>query len=284
LFSPSPIAFDCELRFQDLLATVASNAESLLLWDGLPGQSFGAMDAASPFQPHQRPYRIRLPQSPQRSRTDSGSQQAAQLEDFKLPIATSRSLRADWWSFSPPAVQSELRQQSGGYLAGTIENPFDADLRDCALLYDRWYYKLGLVEANATIRIDDTMSPTSLKSELIGRVVQKDSHTIAPWQQSSFNVPRIMQMVMFQRAAGGQGYTGLVHRQHGDLDFTEQLAAGRAVLLGRIRSPATLLNTTDFPVETVQNWTYSRLLLPVSPFTSAVSRAVPADTATDLSP
>ena len=282
-YSPNPVAFDCELRFHSPVRNLADNAGTLLAWDGLPGRSFGGMDASSPFQPYSDPYTICLGKARNPvSAPDAVSAAAAlgaseavreplpqsNIRDLNVLVASSRAIRAEWWNVSPPSVQSDLQQQSDSYLAGMIENPFEVELRDCSLLYDRWYYKLGTVEPSSQVRIGRETEPRSLKSHLIGRTVQEDSHTIAPWQQTSFDVPRIMEMMMFQRAAGGRNYTGLLHRHHRSLDFTDQLAGGRAVLVGRIQDPATSLNTTDFPLNGTQNWTYVRVLLPVSAYSS----------------
>ena len=281
-FSPVAKAFDCQIRFDDSLGKLSESAQTLTIWDGLPGQSFGGMDVSSPLQSHNHPYAVRFHDA--LPAEDPGSRLDVQIDGLRLPIASSRAIRADWWTLAAPAVRSELSQQADTYLSGTIANPFDFDLRDCALLYDRWYYKLGLVEANAAITIDSMTTPSSLKSQLIGRVVQEDSHTIVPWQQTSLNVPRIMEMIMFQRAAGGRSYTGLEHRHHRNRDFTEQLAAGRAVLVGRVQRPLTALNTDEFPADGAQNWAYCRLVLPVSPYAVQATADGAADSSVEVTP
>ena len=284
-FSPRPVTFDCRLHHGDVIKKLAGDIDSVIVWDGLPGKSFGGMDASSGLQPQIAPYTIRLGNSADTSldvdaSRDKGTNQVAvadgasritKVEGVSLPIASSRAFRGEWWHTKAPQVASELRAQADTYVLGEIQNPFDADLRDAALLYDRWYYKLGRIPAKSTVTIDESNVASSLKSELIGRIVFDDGHMIAPWQQTNTDIPRIMQMIMFQKAAGGRSYTGLVHRHDGKLDFTRQLGAGRAVLVGRLRGCVTQLNADEFTGEQTQHWTYCRLLLPVIPFQSSMA-------------
>jgi hypothetical protein len=97
------------------------------------------------------------------------------------------------------------------------------------------------------------------------RAIDEETRTMAAWDQRSFDVPRIMEMIMFHDAAGGREYTGLVHRHAAWLDLSRHIAAGRAILIGRVSAGATsLIKSADFPRDAVQDWTFCRLVLPVS--------------------
>lgn len=267
-YSPTSTVFDCQFDFVGPAAEVAQGASSLLIWDGLPGISFGGMDASSPLRPYTSPYRIQVEAGSNKPSTDQAEIAGTRIESIPLPVASSRAIRGTWWNLKAPEVDSDFRAQADTYLQGSFTNPFQFEIRDSAIAYDRWYYKVGRVAANAPVTIERDQTPLGLKSQLIGRVVADDRHSIAPWQQTNFDVSRIMEMIMFQGAAGGENYTRLVHRHHGELDFTPQLAAGKAVFVGQIRTPATQLNDTEFSAENGQNWTYVRLVLPVDAYSS----------------
>lgn len=271
-FTPNTMAFPCQLKYEAPWDRLTRQAGSLLAWDGLSGRGFGGMDATSPIQPNLAPYTVRLNLAGRYETTGQPSPLAAvassSIEGLSIPIGSSRAVRGLWWTLSAPDVASDLRAQADTYLSGSFRNPFDVDVRDAAILFERWYYKLGRVSANATVTIDKSDSASSLKAELTGRTVQGDSHAIATWQPSNMDVARIMQMVLFQRAAGGRDYTGLVHRHDGNLDFSPQLASGRAVFVGRIRDRVLQLNGTDFSDDATQRWTFCRVVLPVARFQS----------------
>ena len=232
-FSPSSIAFDGQLSFTDVFERLPAPDGSLLSWDGLPGQSFGGMDGRSPLSPYSRQYSVSL--------TSDEEGLTSRIRGLSIPVASSRAIRADWWCFDTSKVDVNLQRAAGGYLQGAVSNPFGAELRECVLLYNRWFYRLGRIAADATVTIE-TQSPGALKSLLVRRrAIDEETRTMAAWDQRSFDVPRIMEMIMFHDAAGGREYTGLVHRHAAWLDLSRHIAAGRAILIGRVSAGATSL-------------------------------------------
>ena len=93
-----------------------------------------------------------------------------------------------------------------------------------------------------------------------------------PWDPQSVDVPRIMEMIMFYRAAGGQAYTRLLHRYQGALDMSDQLTMGRAVLVGYSSQQTATLASRGVAITGVghQHGTVYRILYPVD-FASAAS-------------
>jgi hypothetical protein len=107
-----------------------------------------------------------------------------------------------------------------------------------------------------------------------------------PWEQDSVDVPRIMQMLMFHEAARGSTYTGLTHRYQPQVDLSELIRLGEAVLVGRSERPVSdlsdispltqlklpkdfhgVLNVQSGPIALDETtcWTYFRIILPVNP-------------------
>jgi hypothetical protein len=86
-----------------------------------------------------------------------------------------------------------------------------------------------------------------------------------PWDQGSSDVPRILEMMMFYRAAGGAAYTGLTHRYQPGLDLSEHLRTGRAILVGRSATAGSRLapeRATGEPSR-VRQWAFYRVVFPV---------------------
>ncbi len=46
-----------------------------------------------------------------------------------------------------------------------------------------------------------------------------------------------MDMILFHKAAGGEGYTTLSHQLFGDCDLSELLRMDRAIVVGRVDGP-----------------------------------------------
>jgi hypothetical protein len=73
---------------------------------------------------------------------------------------------------------------------------------------------------------------------------------------------------MFHAAARGSSYTGLTHRYQPQLDLSEHIRLGQAVLVGRAAAPVLALHTPAdqplVPARQTQHWTWYRLVMPVS--------------------
>jgi hypothetical protein len=99
------------------------------------------------------------------------------------------------------------------------------------------------------------------------RRVEQSKDVSTPWNQAATDVPQIMQMLMFHEAAGGQHYTGLTHRYQPEIDLSELVRLGQAVLVGRAKEPVARLEQNGQPLADdahTTTWTWYRLILPVT--------------------
>ena len=112
----------------------------------------------------------------------------------------------------------------------------------------------------------DNTSPLDLKWQLTRRQIVQSKDISTPWDRADLSdPPRVAQMLMFHGAAGGQVYTRLSHHFLGYLDLSKHLLTGRAILVGRSKTPASQLARDGQPlVENMdQQWTYYRIIIPV---------------------
>jgi len=143
------------------------------------------------------------------------------------------------------------------------------DLRDCMLFYHHWYYSMpSRVLPGQSIRVSFETIPKDLQRRLNGRRVVEGSEQITPWNPSERNsVPRLLEMLMFYKAASGPNYTALFHRYQAHLDFSNLLSLDRAILIGRMDQPLVSLNvdgdasTPSATQDMDQTWV--RLVFPV---------------------
>lgn len=263
IYSPSTEAYNLSLRPAVLLNKDVASPESgvLLSWQGLPGTGLGGLNSASGSMLFSDPYRL-FP-----GRTDATFSQPA-VAALPIQVSSTRSLIGRWWASTKIEPRCELTAEShDGLLRGRLTNPLPVELTDCVVLYGSWAFPLdrNLLPGEET-RLSLTSQYRNLEWRLTRRRVSNENKDIStPWDGESFDVPRILEMMMFHDAAGGRTYTRLAHRYQAYLDMTNQLKMGRAILMGRGAEPATQLCRDGQPLAAAydQHWTYYRVVLPV---------------------
>ncbi len=255
LYSPVTETYDLTLA---PLVTRAPEAETsgLLSWQGMPGAGLGGLNSTSAPIAFSPPYTMS---------TDVGSPVIAGLP---IPIGSTAAVSARWWQRSAWEHQTTLRSDNDDLLQGTIVNPLDVELHECMLFYSVWAYDLqrtrGRLAPGQTARAEDER-PRNLQWRMTRRAVQDMKDVATPWDPASFDVPRIMEMMMFRGVAGGDQYTKLTHHYQAYTDLSEHLQRGRAVLVGRVDQPGTRLTVDGHAVDddAGRHWTFCRIVFPV---------------------
>ncbi|MBC8352436.1 MAG: hypothetical protein H8E66_10640 [Planctomycetes bacterium] len=263
LYSPASASYDVQLA-SSWLDTKSNSAGCLLSWQGLPGTGLGGLEAKSATL-FPAPYTIAS------SATDG------QIRNTPIEIDGTKAFVARWWNDAPLEYTADLQLDAGGLLRGNIMNPLSVELYDCMLLYDNWAYRLE--RKGSVLQPGDTTDihlekPLNFNWRLTRRRVVDIKDITTPWEQRDMDVPRILEMMMFHRVAGGDKYTQLHHRYQNYLDLSEHLANGRAILLGRSRQPASevVLNGQATDESYDQRWTFYRVVLPVDASRATSSR------------
>jgi hypothetical protein len=125
------------------------------------------------------------------------------------------------------------------------------------------------LEPEETIRVDSLSTVHTLDWRLTRKkMVETHADTkevSTPWDRQSFDVPRILEMMMFYGAAEGRLYTRLSHRYQRFVDLSDHITIGRAVLVGRAEQPAAELVRDGQPLNGGdQRWTFFRVIFPVT--------------------
>ncbi len=134
------------------------------------------------------------------------------------------------------------------------------------LIYDRWAYPIARLAAGGTLSVDKQLEPQTAETYLRRVTVQDEKSIRAPYDRSSADVKRIMEMLLFYELAGGEVYTGLTHRAQNFIDLSNHVRMGQAILLVRATEPASAMLRNDEPLaaQARQQETYYRFLLPVT--------------------
>ncbi|TVS20541.1 MAG: hypothetical protein EA424_03450 [Planctomycetaceae bacterium] len=259
LYSPSSQTFNSQLDVHPGLPqrTKGSN-DQLFTWQGLPGDGLGGLNTRATEALFTQGYALR-------QFSDDQGRHRSEMTGMPIQISSSKALMARWSMETELPDTGALAVDPNGLLSGRLINPLEVELSDCQVLYRNWSYPLtGTIGPGATVAFEG-LRPRNLEWRLTRRQVVETREIGTPWDQSSWDVPRILEILMFYQAAGGRRYTGLTHRYQPHLDLSEHLRTGQAILVGRSAQPATsLLRDGQSQAElTDRHWTFYRIVYPV---------------------
>jgi hypothetical protein len=254
LFSPSSRTYSLALSPQ-WHAPHGEPVETQLSWLGLPGSGIGGMNAPPAELPlFTEPYDL--------------SAASGRIDHLPLAAWSSKCFTGRWIAPGNRVVQARLSENVDRQLGGTIRLADGVapsfKLTRGALFYDRWAYVIDSFSTDEPITIDRLEARTA-ETYLTQKRVVNERAPSTPYDRSSVDPERVLEMIMFYRAAGGRRYTGVFDRYQRKLDFSDQLALGRAVLFGFGPSAAELqIDGKPIPLESKgADVTIYRFILPV---------------------
>lgn len=274
LYSPRTDHHAPQLALKCPPELMAQAPEGWLAYQGLPGDGLGGLESRQPALASRPAYRVKLPAA------DPG------LASLVITTSSTKSLAACWWSQVHLPVGHQLSVDRFGLLAGELRQPLPVELTDCLLAHGEKLYRLGTLRPGQVVRLSE-LDPLNLEARLTQRRIEQTKDVSTPWEQDSVDVPRIVQMLMFHAAARGSSYTGLTHRYQPQIDLSEHIRLGQAVLVGRSARPVLTLHTPAgqplVPAGRTQHWTWYRLVIPVEGEAPALAAVPPAATRTSAS-
>lgn len=234
----------------------------LLSWQGLPGEGLGGMDSRATSLLRNEPYTILVAGSP--------SDTSTSIAEMPIQVSSSKALTARWWGSSAKPVASRLSvDHRNGSLQGEFTNPLDVELSDCVLAFEGWAYRIDQrIAPGQTVRLGPQTTERTLDGYLVRRRLVDSKDVSAPWDQTSLDVPRILEIMMFYQAAGGRRYTDLQLRYQPFIDLSSHVRTGRAVLLGRadLHGGELQHDGRSLADEYDRQWTFCRIVYPVEQF------------------
>ncbi len=277
LFSPNSADYPVALR-PNWHGPHAEPSEVQLSWLGLPGRGLGGM---------MNPTTAELPLF---TRPYACPPDADRIGPAPLATWSSKSFTGRWNNTDARLIDADLRATADRQLTGTIGLPAqpvsetannaersnrispgrkarvspagEFKLTDCLLFYDRYVYKVPeLAAGGSPIDIRSLEAPQSVETELTRRSLVD----VAPYDRASLDRARILEIMMFYRAAGGPQYVGLSNRYQHELDLSGHLDLGQAILVGR-GPPAVewTIDGQELPSSAMASRvTYYRFVIPV---------------------
>jgi hypothetical protein len=255
IYSPSTQAF--RVSFSRKHWNGLNDVQSAISWHGMPGKGVGGMDRRALSSVFDEPY----------GQTPPGAEST--ISGLPIQFASSRRLLDEWIGNVKLSASSELKTTDGVYLRGAFSNPLDQELDGVMLIYRNSAYRFSAQIAPGQRQfIDPSDAPVNLNWLVTQRRTVETKDVSTPWDPTSEDLGRMMEMFTLHEAAGAESYTGLANRFYRKLDLTEHAAKGQAILYGRVKRPISepkiQIGAAQNEVkEGIESWTYVRILLPV---------------------
>jgi hypothetical protein len=267
----------------------AGATEVQLSWLGLPGNGLGGMGdgtsgagrapginagaATADFPLFTRPYPC----------SSAGADSAASIGPVPIAACSSKCFTGDWIDTQARLVEADLHEQADHQLAGVVrlaagmsQDPQAVEgtgqgssrgsgagfhLTECVLFYDRWAYLIPQLPATEAVDMQ-LLDPRTAETYFTHRKTDQTT----PYDRAGLDRSRILELMMFYRAAGGLQYVGLLNRYQHFLDLSGHLLGlDRAILIG-FGPPASELTVDGRPLPadaSAEHVTIYRFLLPV---------------------
>ena len=259
VFSPRTEKYTLQWQPNPPLALVDRRQSGrLLAWQGLPGGGLGGLDSRAGAALFAEPYTLAVGAL-------EPSTAVAAVRNLPIEVSGTKSLAGTWWALGRVPSAQRLSANVHGLLAGQLTNPLDVELTDCMVLFENWMYPVaGALPPGKAVTFDG-VSPRNLEWHFSRRRVVDTKEVVTRWDPANLDVPRILEMMMFYRAAGGPAYTRLSHRYQTWLDLSEHLRTGRAILIGRSASAGSRLTPDGdrWGDGRVRQWAFYRVVFPV---------------------
>lgn len=281
----------------------AERSETQLSWLGLPGRGFGGMGdgggAGGAFNPGAAATDLPLFTQPYPIAADTSAldeppaemASAATIGPVPFAAGSSKCFTGEWINSEARLVEANLFERPDHQLAGTVKltgavkptgtlelpgaaklpvAPADSSggaafqLTDCVLIHDRWAYVIPHFSAAEPIDVE-SIDPQTADTYFTRRKIVGQRDQSMAYDRAGLDRARILEMMMFYRAAGGRRYVGLLNRYQQFLDLSPQLGLDRAILIG-FGPPASAISVDGEPIpadDSAPHLTIYRFLLPV---------------------
>jgi hypothetical protein len=259
-----------------------------LSWLGVPGNALGGMGdaahgtgSAGGINPGAATADLQLFTQPYTYSANAATENAASLAGVPIAAYSSKCFAGEWINNRARLVEADLHERPDHQLTGTVRlaagDASDAgfSMTNCVLFHDRDAYLIPRFSAAEPINVElleSRMADTYFTQRKINQTTLYD--------RAGTDRARVLEIMMFYRAAGGLQYVGLLNRYQHFLDLSGQLGLDRAILIG-FGPPASALTVDGDPVPAdaaAEHITIYRFVLPVRQSeSSGQSRAVRAE-------
>ena len=226
VYSPMGERYDVTFKPRIAGLELADGASGIAAPLALSGSGLGGAEQKT-FVPRQwnKPYRL----------------EGDAIRDVPMATRSSKSFVASWiGSATNLPAQPEL-SDDGLSLRGTIVNPFDAPIYSAYIVYKGGACALGVLPPGET-KIDRGAARVEPMRVINEQRSSIPSSRAATWDSTTYNsaserLPYILRSATFYDFAGGVDNFGIEKRLQREVDLSELLRCGRAVIFGVVVDP-----------------------------------------------
>ena len=171
---------------------------------------------------------------------DANEATSTRLEDVPFLARSSKSFVGRWSGRLTELPRGDLYDDGLG-LRGTIVNPLDVPIYSAFVLYSGGAYSLGTLAPGETklersaIRLETSRVLNEHRSSV--PTARAERWISTDYNVASRRVPYILRAASFYELGGGVDNYGLEKRLQGDVDLSDLIRCGRAVVYGTIVDP-----------------------------------------------
>jgi hypothetical protein len=236
-------------------------------WQGLPGRGLGGLQSQLYTDRGMPDYAIEI-----------SADGASAFRGVGIPSAGTKSLNGRWMEQISGTDKVTLQEMRGvDQLEGELVNPLAVDLIEPVLFYHKWYYVLNSrITPGERLAVSSETIPKTLTRRLNRQRVVDGNVSITRWDPADRNqLDRLLELMMFYKAASGSNYTSLVNRYQPHVDHSNLLETDVAILIGRVDASQVKVVVTQYDQSTDQpellaesgkgiNQVWYRITLPVA--------------------
>ncbi|MFN3191510.1 MAG: hypothetical protein ACE361_13460 [Aureliella sp.] len=233
----------------------------LLDWQGLPGGGLGGLNAQLSTDRGMPEYSATLT-----------SRNSSVLNEVGIAAGGTKCLYGSWNSSIAIDGAFQLSELPGvDQLSGEFRNPLNVDIRDAVLFYHNWFYRLNSrIPAGDRVVIASDTIPKGIARKLNERTLVQDKVASTKWNPADReSVDRLLELMMFHKAASGRNYTSLYHRYQPHVDHSNLLSTETAFLVCRLDVPLAKIKVAgveedSLDVEQKLDRTWCRIAIPIA--------------------
>ena len=224
----SPMGERYDVKFKPRIAglELADGASGIAAPLALSGSGLGGSEQKT-FIPRQwnKPYRL----------------EGDSIRDVPMATRSSKSFVASWIGSATNLPAPLELSDDGLSLRGTIVNPFDAPIYSAYIVYKGGACALGVLPPGET-KIDRGAARVEPMRVINEHRSSIPSERAATWDSTTYNsaserLPYILRSATFYDFAGGVDNFGIEKRLQREVDLSELLRCGRAVVFGVVVDP-----------------------------------------------
>jgi hypothetical protein len=162
------------------------------------------------------------------------------VADLAFSASSSRRFLTRWSEDPALGEVAALSTDAFGRVVGSVRNPLGEPLEQAVLFYGGYARALGTIGQGESVAVDGRGDWRSAQAYLARQRLSHDRDTAERFDPTDVDLDRIGEIIAFYDAAGGAAYTGLSRGESASVDLSRQLQLGRAILMGRTTTPASV--------------------------------------------